>query len=192
MDALHFGKLFLAPTVSSHSIVYGPSSSGRTHLPLQTVPCLQPVSSARLPPNTCLDDWLTYFRSGLWRLHYKLSPEGRKRFFTEFLPLLHDTKESILGARDADSWYLVYIGTRPSAQGNGYCRRLIEDVTQRCDLEAVDGKVRPVYLESSHPNNVGLYRKFGFEIRRTVHLQRAEKGVELDIMVREPKRGINS
>ena len=50
-----------------------------------------------------MDDYLTIFRSGMWRLNYQLSWEGQKRFFSEFLPLLHDTKAQVLGERDNNS-----------------------------------------------------------------------------------------
>lgn len=128
-----------------------------------------------------MDDYWTIFQSGMWRLNYKLSSEGKRRFFNEFLPLLHDTKAATLGAHDDNSWYLVYIGTRPTAQGKGYCRKLIEHVTKHADVE---GKV--TYLESSNDRNPAIYRRFGFETVRTVHLQRGERNVSLDIMVREP------
>ena len=39
-----------------------------------------------------MDDYYTVFRSGMWRLWYKLTPEGRKRYFDEFFTVLHDTK----------------------------------------------------------------------------------------------------
>lgn len=135
-----------------------------------------------MPPGQNMDDLWTMLRSGMWRLNYRLSAEGKRRFFNEFLPLLHDTKHAALGERDDNSWYLVYIGTKPSARGKGYCRKLIEHVTKQADN---DGQA--VYLESSNPKNPPIYRKFGFEECRTVHLQRAEKNVELDIMIREPK-----
>ena len=45
-----------------------------------------------MPPGQNMDDFLTIIRSGMWRLSYQLSREGRKRFFDEFLPLLNDTK----------------------------------------------------------------------------------------------------
>lgn len=77
-----------------------------------------------------MDDWYTMIRSGMWRLNYRLSSEGKKRFFTEFLPLLHDTKQETLGPRDDDSWYLVYIGTKVAGRGKGYARKLIEYVTR--------------------------------------------------------------
>ena len=46
----------------------------------------------RMPPGQNMDDWWTMFRSGMWKLYFKLSKEGRKRWFKEFLPKLHDTK----------------------------------------------------------------------------------------------------
>lgn len=83
-----------------------------------------------MPPGKNMDDKLTMFRSGMWRLNHKLSKEGKFRFHDEFLPLLHQTKEEVLGNLDNDSWYLVYIGTKPEAQGRGYARMLIEYVTR--------------------------------------------------------------
>lgn len=79
-----------------------------------------------MPPGKNMDDWWTILRSGMWRLLFKLSREGKARFYKEFLPILHDTKERVLGERDAKSYYLVYLGTKPSARGKGYARRLIE------------------------------------------------------------------
>lgn len=136
-----------------------------------------------MPPGKNMDDYWTTLRSGMWRLNYRLSGEGKRRFFNEFLPLLHDTKASALGVHDDNSWYLVYIGTKPSAQGRGHCRKLIEHVTKQADAQ---GQV--TYLESSNERNPAIYRRFGFETVRTVHLQRGEKNVSMDIMVREPAR----
>jgi hypothetical protein len=42
-----------------------------------------------MPPGQNMDDYITIFRSGMWRLNYRLSPEGKRRFFNEFFPLLH-------------------------------------------------------------------------------------------------------
>ena len=140
------------------------------------------LTTGRMPPGNNMDDVLTIFRSGMWRLQYKLSAEGKKRFFNEFLPLLHDTKAGILGARDDESWYLVYIGTKESARGKGYARKLITHVTDMADREG-----RACYLESSNDVNPIIYGKMGFEVKRKIHLQRAEENIELDIMVREPK-----
>ena len=46
---------------------------------------------------------------------------------------------------------------------------------------------RPVYLESSSPANDVYYRKFGFDVKRGVSLERGAAPVWLNIMVREPQ-----
>lgn len=134
-----------------------------------------------MPPGQNMDDYMTIFRSGMWRLNYRLSTEGKRRFFNEFLPLLHDTMHATLGDRENEAWYLVYIGTRPSGRGKGHARKLIEHVTKLADHEG-----RACYLESSNASNPPIYRRFGFEECRTIHLQRGARNVPLDIMVREP------
>ncbi len=85
-----------------------------------------------MPPGQTMDDWLTGFRSGMWRLEYGrgFSPEGHTRYFREFQPLLHQTKHDVLGNVEDEAWYLVYIGTKPEARGKGYARALIESVTK--------------------------------------------------------------
>jgi ribosomal protein S18 acetylase RimI-like enzyme len=128
-----------------------------------------------------MDDYMTIFRSGMWRLNYRLSPEGKRRFFDEFLPLLHDTMHTTLGDREDGAWYLVYLGTKPVGRGKGHARKLIEHVTKLADREG-----RACYLESSNASNPPIYRKFGFEERRTIQLQRGGRNIPLDIMVREP------
>ena len=85
----------------------------------------------RLPPGTVADDFCTKLRSGLWRLRFELSTEGRKRFFDEFMPLLHDTKHEVLGPLDDNSWYLVYIGAKSESRGKGYARALVDDIKKR-------------------------------------------------------------
>lgn len=138
----------------------------------------------RMPPSTTIDDLSTLFLSGMWRLHYRLSHEGKRRFFNEFLPLLHDTKAATLGARDPRSWYLVYIGACARGRGKGNASKLIRHVTAQADRDGV-----PIYLESSNERNPPIYRRFGFETVRRVYLQRAEGNVCMDIMVREGKGG---
>ncbi|KAI0199245.1 hypothetical protein F4808DRAFT_218174 [Astrocystis sublimbata] len=118
-----------------------------------------------MPPGKDSDDWLTLLRSGMWRLYYRLSAEGRRRYFNELLPVLHDTKHEVMGERDNDSYYLVYLGTKPSGQRRGYARKLIDHMAAQADAEG-----RAMYLESSSLRNNGYYKKFGFEIKRDVYL----------------------
>ncbi|KAL8731620.1 MAG: hypothetical protein Q9166_003308 [cf. Caloplaca sp. 2 TL-2023] len=149
-----------------------------------------------MPPGKTMDDRLIMFRRGMWELNHKFSSEGKSRFQEEFLPLLHRTKEEVLGNLDNDSWYLVYIGTKPTSRGNGYARRLIEYVTdqvsdqiwktqraERCmeynvQLSKVDRNCNEV--------NPKFYRKLGFESEKRIHLTRGPKPVEMEIMVRKP------
>lgn len=132
-------------------------------------------------PGGNMDDYMTILRSGMWRLQYKLSAEGKTRYFDEFFPLLHETKAEVMGPRDDDSYYLVYIGSRQSARGKGYARKLIEAVTKKADVEG-----RACYLESSHLINLTIYPKFGFHLQKMIQMVRSDKPVELGIMVREP------
>ena len=94
-----------------------------------------------MPPGKNIDDLLTICRSGMWRLNFKFSKEGKERFFKEFLPLLATTKAEVLGDRDDHSWYLNYIGTKVGSRGKGYARKLIEHVSavvSICRLRTVD------------------------------------------------------
>lgn len=134
-----------------------------------------------MPPGNNMDDIFTIIRSGMWRLNFELSKEGRKRFFNEFLPLLGDTKLQVMGDRDGDSYYLVYLGTRPSGRGKGFAKKVVNHVTRKADAEG-----RACYLESSNAVNRMIYGKMGFDLRKIIYLQRADEHVEFDIMVREP------
>lgn len=136
-----------------------------------------------MPPGKNMDDWWTILRSGMWRLLYKLSREGKTRFYNEFFPLLHDTKHEVMGDRDDDSWYLVYIGSKPSARGKGYAKKLIEHGTNIADREG-----RATYLESSAASNQSYYEKYGFKHIKDISMNRGPKSIKLHIMVREPKR----
>jgi len=134
-----------------------------------------------MPPGKNMDDWFTIFRSGMWRLWFKLTREGKKRYFGEFMDVLHQAKCDTLGEQDKDAWYLVYIGVVPSARGRGYARKLIEHVTDQVDAEGG----APCYLESSHIRNVPMYERYGFVKKTKVVLgPDSNNPAPLDIMVR--------
>lgn len=89
------------------------------------------MQCSRMPPGKDSDDWLTIMRSGMWRLYYQLSAEGRRRYYSELLPVLHQTKHEVMGDRDDDCYYLVYLGTKPSGQRRGYGRKLIDHMAAK-------------------------------------------------------------
>ncbi|QYS93587.1 Acetyltransferase [Trichoderma simmonsii] len=132
-----------------------------------------------MPPGMHMDDWWTIFRSGMWRLYYQLGSEGRKRYYEDVLPLLHETMDEVMG--DREYYYLAYIGTKPSARGKGYAKKLIMDMAAKADAED-----RAMYLESSSRENISYYERFGFEYRKEISFKRGPVPVPLFIMVREP------
>jgi GNAT superfamily N-acetyltransferase len=67
----------------------------------------------------------------MWKLHFRLSPEGRKRLFDDLVPLLDTAKSEVLGERNSKEYYLMYIGTKPSARGKGYARKLLEHMLEK-------------------------------------------------------------
>lgn len=56
-------------------------------------------------------------------------------------------------------WYLAMIGSDPRVRGGGYGNALLRSRLDRCDAEGA-----PAYLESSNPDNIGYYTRFGFEV----------------------------
>jgi len=140
-----------------------------------------------LPPGGDIDGWWVALRSGLWRMYYLLSPQGRRRDFTETLPVLHNAKVEVMGARDNDCYYLLYLGTKPKARGRGYAGRLIRHMCKVADTAG-----RPIYLESSSESNTKYYTKFGFETKKVVSLGDEKDAFLLSLMVREPQnRGVD-
>ena len=68
--------------------------------------------------------------------------------------------EAMKAAHPAEPhWYLAVIGSDPPVRGGGYGAALMRSRLDRCDAEAA-----PAYLESSNPDNVPYYIRFGFEV----------------------------
>ncbi|OBK14186.1 GNAT family N-acetyltransferase [Mycobacterium asiaticum] len=56
-------------------------------------------------------------------------------------------------------WYLAVIGSDPAVRGRGFGQVLMRSRLDRCDAEYC-----PAYLESSKPENVPYYERFGFRV----------------------------
>lgn len=56
-------------------------------------------------------------------------------------------------------WYLPAIGVEPMMQGKGYGSVLMDHGISVCDDQNV-----AAYLESTNPDNIPLYQRFGFEV----------------------------
>jgi len=62
-------------------------------------------------------------------------------------------------------WYLAVIGSDPAVRGKGFGQVLMASRLDRCDAEHA-----PAYLESSNPDNVPYYERFGFEVTGEIKL----------------------
>ena len=62
-------------------------------------------------------------------------------------------------------WYLLYVGTRATAQGTGRGSALLRAVLDDCDAAG-----QPAYLEATNERNQALYRRHGFEDRARLPL----------------------
>lgn len=77
-------------------------------------------------------------------------------------------------------WYLAIIGSDPDVRGRGFGNVLMRSRLERCDAEYA-----PAYLESSNPDNVPYYERFGFEV--TGELTLPHGGPSLIPMWRRPR-----
>jgi GNAT superfamily N-acetyltransferase len=77
-------------------------------------------------------------------------------------------------------WYLAVIGSDPSVRGKGFGNALMRSRLDRCDAEYA-----PAYLESSKPENVPYYERFGFEV--TGEFRLPDDGPPLYPMWRAPR-----
>jgi GNAT superfamily N-acetyltransferase len=62
-------------------------------------------------------------------------------------------------------WYLGVIGSDPAVRGKGFGQALMVS-----RLDRVDAEHAPAYLESTKPDNVPYYQRFGFEVTGEIGL----------------------
>ncbi len=60
---------------------------------------------------------------------------------------------------DEDHWYLAFLGVDPLKHGKGLGSNILKKTLEKIDQEGV-----VAYLESSNPQNISLYERYGFEI----------------------------
>ena len=77
-------------------------------------------------------------------------------------------------------WYLAVLGSDPTVRGQGFGQALMHSRLDRCDAENC-----PAYLESSKPENVPYYERFGFTVTDEIKLPQG--GPPIWPMWREPR-----
>jgi ribosomal protein S18 acetylase RimI-like enzyme len=99
-------------------------------------------------------------------------------------------------------WYLAFLGTDPSAQGQGLGSAVLRPVLEQCDSDGIaDGVAAylesskedkpnmqgpmPAYLESSKESNISFYERFGFKV---IGEHRLPRGPKVWPMWRDPPR----
>ena len=73
--------------------------------------------------------------------------------YNEYAFEIHNRKASF------PHWYLALLGTKPDRQGQGFARKLLQDMFTRIDKENT-----PAYLETHDKENIPIYQHFGFQI----------------------------
>ena len=124
------------------------------------------------PPGHPGHSTLTLVRSGLWAAPLRLGiPAYRRR----------RSLGRLLSALDAPQpcWYLDAIGVDPSEQGNGLGTALLDFVLEKVDKDAL-----PAFLDTSVPDNLGYYERFGFRVTAESALP---NGIPLWGMTRQPR-----
>lgn len=143
-----------------------------------------------------LDSFATLMESGYDKVWELFGEEGRDKVFYGMLPLLHESCDRII-ANDSrfkkkDLYTLVYVGSTPAAQGKGNTRKMFTYMFDNY-LDAKDNNI--AYLESSSPDNIPIYERFGFKFYEDIVLgdNTVENAVEgddyaiMNVMIRGPK-----
>ena len=95
------------------------------------------------------------YRAGMLSAPLRLGPSA----FGRFMDFARHTDELHKKAAPMPHYYLFALGVSPAAQGKGVGGTLLGGMLGRIDRERM-----PAYLETQKESNVGLYRRFGFEV----------------------------
>ena len=124
------------------------------------------------PPEQSERGALTLVRSGLWAapIRLGLSAYLRRRALGRMLSALDPPQPC---------WYLDTIGVEPSEQRTGLGTALLDLMLKRIDEDAL-----PSFLDTSAPDNLGYYERFGFRVTAESTLP---NGIPLWGMTRRPR-----
>ena len=79
-----------------------------------------------------------------------------------------------------DAWYLEYLAVDPSKQGSGLGSLILKE-----SLKVIDELGEAAYLESSNPQNMSLYERFGFRFLKKIQVGSSP---QINTMFRQPKK----
>lgn len=119
-----------------------------------------------------LDSFVNLMESGYGKLWDQVGEAGREKIFMGMLPLLHDTAVRILSTdlrfKGKGVYTLVYLGSVASARGKGNVRSMFDYMFSNYIDKPNTNNI--AYLESSSPNNIPIYNRFGFAFYEDITL----------------------
>lgn len=119
-----------------------------------------------------LDSFANLMEAGYDKLWHIAGDEGREKIFKGMLPLLHDTFHRIMTTdpkfMNKGCYTLVYLGSVAAARGKGNVRLIFDYMFEK--YIDVPGSNNIAYLESSSPDNIPIYNRFGFQFYENIVL----------------------
>ena len=103
---------------------------------------------------------LRIIRSGAFFLSMKISSEAKK------MKVLSNAVEEAKKSLDLGSYiHLLIMGVSQEFQGKGFGGKLLRAVIEKSEKER-----KPIYLETQKEENVNLYKKYGFSVKKNIIL----------------------
>ena len=104
---------------------------------------------------------------------FKEIPKDRKAEAFKMFEMMDES-------RVHDAWYLEYLAVDPSKQGSGLGSLILKE-----SLKVIDELGEAAYLESSNPQNMSLYERFGFRFLKKIQVGSSP---QINAMFRQPKK----
>jgi ribosomal protein S18 acetylase RimI-like enzyme len=103
---------------------------------------------------------LRIIRSGAFFLSMKISNEAKK------MKVLSNAIEKAKKSLNLDPHiHLLIMGVSQEYQGKGFGGKLIRAIIEKAEIEK-----KPIYLETQKEQNVALYEKYGFSVKKKIIL----------------------
>jgi ribosomal protein S18 acetylase RimI-like enzyme len=103
---------------------------------------------------------LRIIRSGAFFLSMKISNEAKK------MKVLSNAIEEAKKSLNLDPYiHLLIMGVSQEYQGKGFGGKLISAIIEKAETEK-----KPIYLETQKEENVSLYEKYGFSVKKKIIL----------------------
>jgi GNAT superfamily N-acetyltransferase len=119
---------------------------------------------------------LRIIRSGAFFLSMKISNEAKK------MKVLSNAIEEAKKSLNLEPYiHLLIMGVSQEYQGKGFGGKLIRAIIEKAETER-----KPIYLETQKEENVNLYEKYGFSVKKKIILPEP-LNLPMWLMVRDAK-----